>query len=368
MKQRKILKKPKKTRKVFKNTKKRKYLFTNRNVDISVDISAENKNKHNDKDKDKDKGKGNDKTKTSNKNSICAPYIEPTDLSTDIGLSDRNMNIIKSATDETCFTIEALHKIADKWNETNPSMHIDYNHTTTGKSLWRSLNNVMSAKCNNEVCWIKQDFIKDSPLAMELLKNFKPLMPKKWEDRPNEWLNTLDIRDVMNQYEVKYPNFEFIGPVPMDFDTKVGFGQCVINELCNIKLQSLLDKGKNRIGVVFNLDKHTQSGSHWVAMHCGISTENKTGEICYWDSYGIKPNPEVVVLMNKLQSQGNELGYNLRIKVNNVRHQYKNSECGVYCIYFLTSILEGKSFEEIIKNIITDDKMNSKRSEFFAKV
>ena len=56
-------------------------------------------------------------------------------------------------------------------------------------------------------------------------------------------------------------------------------------------------KGKKQIGVVFNLDKHTQSGSHWVAMHCNLDNPG-LGEICYWDSYGIKPNPEVVVLIN----------------------------------------------------------------------
>lgn len=300
-------------------------------------------------------------------NSICAPFIEPLDLSKGHGLSKANMNIIQSATDESCFTIEALRKIVDKWNETNSNMRIEYNDSTTGKSLWSSINNVMRAKCNNEVCWIKQDFIKDSSLSRELIKNFKPMMPKKWEDKPTEWLNTLDIRDVMNQYEVKYPEFEFIGPVPMDFDSKVGFGQCVIEELCKISLKSLIDKGKKQIGVVFNLDKHTQPGSHWVAMHCGLNNP-QSGEICYWDSYGMKPNPEVVVLMDRLKTQGGELGYNMQMKVNNIRHQYKNSECGVYCIYFLTSLLEGKSFEDIIRNIISDDKMNAKRKEFFAKV
>jgi hypothetical protein len=305
------------------------------------------------------------KTKT---NMLCAPFITPINISKGKGLIQSNLNIIHSATDETCFTIEALRKIADKWNQTNPNMKIEYNENTTGKSLWQSINNVMRSKCNNEICWIKQDFIKNSPLANELIKNFKPLMPTKWIERPTEWLNTLDIKDVMNQYEIKYPDFEFIGPVPMDFDTKIGFGQCVINELCNIKLQSLLDKGKKKIGIVFNLDKHTQSGSHWVAMYCNINQTNKIGEINYWDSYGMKPNNEVVILMERIKEQGKSLNYNFKIKINHIRHQYKNSECGVYCIYFLTNLLDGKTFEEVINNIISDDKMNAKRKEFFAKL
>ena len=317
---------------------------------------------------------------TKKSKSLCAPFIEPTSLSKGNYLSKSNINIIKSATDESCFSIEALRKIANKWNagntETtnNPNMKIQFDNNTSGSALWSSINNVMKYKCNNEICWMKQDFIKDSPLAKELLKNFKPLMPKKWLSNPIEWLNTIDIRDVMNQYEIKYPHFEFIGPVPMDFDTKVGFGQCVIDELCKINLNDLMKKGKSKIGVVFNLDKHTQSGSHWVAMYGdfkgekGVTGENGIGQICYWDSYGMKPNKEVVVLMERLKKQAAEIGHNVNININTVRHQYKNSECGVYCIYFLTSLLDGeKSFKNIVKNIVKDDDMNAKRVEYFNK-
>ena len=204
------------------------------------------------------------------------------------------------------------------------------------------------------------------------MKNFRPMMPKKWEENPREWLNTLDIRDVMNQYEVKHPDFEFIGPVPMDFDSKVGFGQCVINELCNIKLESLLEKGKNKIGVVFNLDKHTQPGSHWVAMWAQFPLQGKQtikpAEICYWDSYGMRPNHEVVNLIKRLENQAKTLGHQVNIKINKRRHQYKNTECGVYCIYFLTSFLEGREFEDIVENIINDDDMFKKRKNYFVRI
>ena len=213
------------------------------------------------------------------KHSICAPFINPTNLSKSTKLTKSNINVITAATDESCFSIDALRKIASKWNSTHPNMAIEYNDSTSGKSLWNSISNAMSAKCNDEICWLKQDFIKETPIARELLKNFKPFMPKKWEENPREWLNTIDIRDVMNQYEVKHQDFEFIGPVPMDFDSKVGFGQCVVDELCKVSLKSLLNKGKNKLGVVFNLDKHTESGSHWVAMWANLpntSNSNNT--------------------------------------------------------------------------------------------
>lgn len=304
------------------------------------------------------------KSKQKKQNNLCAPFIKPLNLSSNASFTKANLNIIKSATDETCFTLEALKKIAEKWNTSNPEMPINFDNTTSNKSLWKSINSVMSAKCNNEICWVNQPFIKDTPLGKELLKYFKPIMPKKWESNPNEWLNTLDIQDVMNQYEIKHTNFEFIGPVPMDFDTKLGFGQCIVNELCKINLKTHLEKGKRKIGVIFNLDKHNQPGSHWVAMYFCYDS----GQCCYWDSYAAKPNSEVVTLMNRLKEQSQNFGKNITLKINNIRHQYKNSECGVYCIYFLTSLLEGQSFENIIKKIMSDDKMHAKRKEFFAKV
>jgi len=310
----------------------------------------------------------NIKTKKTKVNKKCAPFIEPIDifnLSKQKKITKTNVKIIKSATSESCFTIDALRKIATKWNETHPQMKIDFTTITTGKTLWNAINNVMKYKCNDELCWLKQEFIKDSYLQKELLKNFKPFMPKTWTENPHEWLNTIDIRDVMNQYEIKYPDFEFIGPVPMDFDTKVGFGECVVDELCKINVDELMKKGKTKIGVIFNLDKHTQSGSHWVAMNCDINR----GEICYWDSYGIKPNPEVVVLMNRLKEQASKLTkpIKIQIKINKVRHQYKNSECGMYCIYFITSLLDGKTFKNVVQTIVDDDAMNGKRNDFYNK-
>ena len=312
--------------------------------------------------------KKNTFSKNNNK-TMCAPFIQPIDisnLSKGKKMSKSNVNIVTSVSNESCFTIEALRKIANKWNEEHKDKKIEFTNSTTGKTLWSSINNMMKSKCKNEACWMKQDFIKNSTLARELLKNFKPFMPKTWSENPREWLNTIDIRDVMNQYEIKYPSFEFIGPVPMDFDKKLGFGECVVDELCKISLDNLKKKGKSKIGVIFNLDKHTQSGSHWVAMNCDMESK----DICYWDSYGLEPNPEVVVLMNRLKEQASKLdnSIEMNIKINNNRHQYKNSECGMYCIYFITSLLDGKTFENIVQNIVDDDTMNGKRNDFYNKM
>jgi len=263
---------------------------------------------------------------------------------------------------KSCFSKEGLIKLIEAWNRNNQDKII-YNMHYPHSKLWELLNQKMKQKkCSQETCWVNQDFVKNIKDDEEL-DVFRPLMPVKWEQNPREWLNTLDIQAVMEQYEKKYDDFNFIGPVPIDFDDKLSFGQCVSNELCNINIPELNNNGIRKIGVIFNLDKHNESGSHWIAMFCNL---NK-GEICYWDSYGMKPPSEVSTLMKRLKKQSSDIGKQMKIKINKHRHQYKNTECGIYCLHFITRLLEGESFENITKNKIDDDAMFQNRDFFFVK-
>ena len=45
---------------------------------------------------------------------------------------------------------------------------------------------------------------------------------------------------------------------------------------------------------------------------------------------------------------------------NNVRFQYRESECGTYAIYFITEFLKGQKFQDIIHKNITDQQENMK--------
>ena len=50
------------------------------------------------------------------------------------------------------------------------------------------------------------------------------------------------------------------------------------------------------------------------------------------------------------------------IKFNQTRHQFKNSECGVYSINFILRLLKGETFEFICDNI-TIKKMDQEEIE-----
>lgn len=288
--------------------------------------------------------------KKTKKLSVCSPHIK-----------------IKK-NDKTCFDKETLTEMIKSWNSSYKNK-IKINKSDSKNKLWDKLRKKMSSKCENDVCLVKQDFINNNNnsnnnLSDSKLKYFlKPERPKSWKKKPNEWLDTNNINDVMKRYEMKHKDFKFFGAVPIDFDLKSGFGGCMISELCKIDIKKIYNKGTRKIGVIFNLDKHNQDGSHWISMYCDLSKKI----IGYWDSYGYEPPEEINILMEKIKTQAKDnLKIKCVIKKNKIRHQYKGSECGVYCLYFITEQLDKKkSFEKVTKKIVKDDEMLRKRKFFF---
>jgi hypothetical protein len=261
----------------------------------------------------------------------------------------------------SCFNKKSLIKIARAWNKKNTKNKIKINGKTV-EDIWSQIDNRLKKKCNEEICWTQQEFVKKIKDS-EIKKSFKPIKPKSWNLNKFEWLSTTDIENVIKQYENEYPNFRFIGAVPIDFDETYGIGQCIVNELCKINLQKMLLAKIFQIGIVFNLDKHDQEGSHWVSMFVDL----KRNGIYYFDSYGAKEPKEIKKLSERLLAQSKDMGkLNMKYEINKTRHQFKNSECGVYCIDFIVSMLKGESFKNYTKNIVKDLEMNEKREIYFS--
>lgn len=211
---------------------------------------------------------------------------------------------------------------------------------------------------DQEWCWLDQDFLKHDEVVQQYYKPIKPVTPTKW-------LSTSDIDHVLKQYEEKFPDFFFMGTVPIDFDQ-------VIDEYKNINLCQMyhgtdpISRGKpiRRYGFVFNLDAHDQRGSHWVCMFLNLAGPDRF--IGFFDSYGSPPPTQIKQLIDRLRAQAKQcLNINIKYKFNTVRHQQKNTECGVYCLYFIYQCLRGLSFEQITETIILDDAVNKFRHFFF---
>ena len=266
-----------------------------------------------------------------------------------------------SENDYTCYNKRSLDKMKNLWNARHPDSKIKTNNS---KQIWMQLKTRLSNVCNNERCWMEQQFMKSG--MDNTIKNFTfaPFSPKEWNKNPNEWLSSVDILNVMKQYEKVYPCFEFMGPSPIDFDKRKMYGECVWEELCKFQLAEKIKEKKKKIGIIFNLDTHDKPGSHWVAMFINI----KKGEIYYFDSYGDKTPNRIKKLAKRIQEQSSKLGKPYIFHENKVRHQYSNSECGMYCLYFIIKLIENKLYKNLIKKKIPDKEMIRLRNIYFNKV
>jgi hypothetical protein len=261
----------------------------------------------------------------------------------------------------TCLEDQTLYKLKELWNARHPESKID---TNDSKEIWSALNSNLKGVCNKESCWLKQKFV-NGKLNKELEESYAPVSPKEWNKNPNEWLSSVDILEVMKQYEEKYKCFDFIGPSPIDFDTHKLYGECVWEELCHFNLEEEIKNGRFKIGIIFNLDPHYKGGSHWVSMFINI----KKGEIFFFDSAGDKAPRQVMKLANRIIKQGKQLKSPIKFNFDQnypVEHQYGDTECGIYSLYFIAHMLEDRHDSKYFKTHILDDKyMQQFRKVYF---
>jgi hypothetical protein len=304
----------------------------------------------------------------------------------------------RTVNSSTCYTPEILIKIKNAYNESHSKD--EYIPWSNPQEIWRTLNKRL-VNCAKEDCWLST--IKDKQLSQELEEViFAPTHPPKWLKNPNEWLTDLDISNVMKQYEKTYKNFKFIGPSPIDFDKRVKRGElpwakpgnssdkvCVWEELCHLNLAKLLKRGITQLGMVFNLDRYDEPGSHWVSLYVSLVKQGKWRKIrggnvddvaiqwpntmslnaslneneniggakrkphteidgpfvFYFDSTGRESPPEIKTLIKNIQYQAEHLHSPIHLKLynnNGQDHQKSNTECGMYSLFFIITMLTGK--------------------------
>ena len=280
----------------------------------------------------------------------------------------------------TCFTVESLTKIANAYNKyvkNNPEKII--NITPIRKELLKQINDRIPTCNGDQICWLDVEWIKQIKDPEIHNNTFRPKGPQG----RFKWLSTTNINEIIAQYESKYKDFHFLGAVPYDFED---LDQLQIG---NIMYDHLFEAGFKKLGMVINLDEHWKKGSHWVALFINLETP----QIYFFDSYGTRPRKRIAEFVKKtafwfykkykLNGNSNEsnsdsdLDQNFMtktknkyeklfdIRYNTIRHQYKNSECGVYSVNFILRLLNVKTFDNICKNITSDDEINELRKEYF---
>jgi len=274
---------------------------------------------------------------------------------------------LKRRNGETCLPTSTIKQLVAVWNKQFPRHKITTRNTTRRRGsdggaskLYTQLRRAMRGvyKCETEYCLVKK-LPLDAGMRKNMLSYFRPEKPELWDKKPTQLLDSFNLEDVMNQYEQSNPEFEFIGPVPIDFDSQAGaFGRCIVDELCKLNVEDMIARGKRKIGIIFNLDPHDQPGSHWVCAFIDLDAS----AAYYFDSYGFKPEREINELFKRLHAQGVK-----NIFFNDIRHQRKDSECGMYCLFTIICLLHGRSFYDIATHVVDDDTMNSFRDILFAE-
>ncbi len=244
----------------------------------------------------------------------------------------------------SCYSKEDLKILKDTWNTKNPHAPIKSNDC---KLIWKMLKFYLKRKCDKESCWTKS-IVDDHTERKHLLDSFSPQSPLIWKKNPNEWLSSVEIINVMKQYENAYKCFKFIGPSPIDFDDPKSYGSCVWEDLCKFNLQNHINKNKFKIGIIFNTDPHYKDGEHWISLF--INCKKKL--IFFFDSVGSKPPPEIMKFVRKIQDQGRSLKKPIEFTYDEnhpFEHQKKNTECGVYSLYFIVHMLKDKLGKDYLK-------------------
>ena len=219
--------------------------------------------------------------------------------------------------------------------------------------------------CDDEICWLDSLEVADRQHYKKSF--FAPNQPIAWKEKNTEWLTNFDILQVMQQYEEKDEAFVFLGPSYIDFDTRVQ-NKCVDADICTFSLTKY-EKHKTKFGFVFNLDEHTESGSHWVALF--IDVRDKF--IYYFDSTGRKIPSQIHALVQRIVAEGRKSSLTFSVHDNyRKRHQYLFTECGMFCLYFLITMLDPllpkkKKIALFKKTRISDQFAESLRNVYFNK-
>ena len=223
----------------------------------------------------------------------------------------------------------------------------------TGR-VWQEITERMRKVC-------RESAVERACIAHALVK--KPAAPESWNENGAEWLSSDDIDKSQEYYQHLIPDYYYVKSVPIDFDKKTQTGKCLVSSLCSMKISELYRKGYRSVGIVFNTDTSDGEGEHWIAAFANL--RGSTPTMTYFDSYARKPEPEIVELMERWKRQvDGELGVfesPMELYFNKIRHQYKDAQCGMYCIYFLYCCL----YEIPIQKRIPDDVMMMLRRLFF---
>ena len=282
-------------------------------------------------------------------------YIKPETAFSVLGI-DNSKCVLKSK-DGLCATGKVKDAIID-FIETKSG------ETTTNNILNKALK---LTNCTDEICVIKQVLPHDKTA---IPTTFKLKGPRDNVKR----LSNYDIDGVLSQWCLKNDKFYNWGFNMIDFD-KQGASLAKYNMVDILKGDAPLNLGKyggivkrpcNIAACIVNTDKYSGGGIHWFAVLCDCRSEPYTVE--YFNSSGNPPREQIIDWMERTAKQlSTHTGKQVVQKTNvGSRHQYGNSECGLYSLFFIRHRLDGNPYDSFLEYAYKDDIMTEFRKYCFS--
>jgi hypothetical protein len=204
----------------------------------------------------------------------------------------------------------------------------------TKTELYSDLKSKMNGSINVNKCAMNGlDDIKNDPI-------FKVRGPTG----SGEWLSTIDINSIMNQYQELHSEFMYLGTVPIDFKK-------IYPEIFNVSLKK---DSHTKYGMIVNTDPSTKSGKHWIALF--IDESDNT--ICFFDSNGSDPPKQVLAFIKKINKNNPK---KFQVFINAETHQREDGTCGLYALNFIVSRIKGQQCSNYFKCIKSDTIIEKSR-------
>jgi hypothetical protein len=226
----------------------------------------------------------------------------------------------------------------------SPSEYIEVFKTLTGKSTGEEALKELKkiTECETEKCVIDKKRADFQNVNVIIKEYFKPEGP---EDRTKGWLSNSHIDDILEQFAKKHKDFYHIPFQMADIDriTYKSFDSSVDFYKINL-LEKFMETKKSKFGVVFNTDPSNKNGQHWYCLYGYM--DGKKVVLEYFNSAGDGPNDDIqlpiIAWLCKQKQYFIKNKYTCSVSFeNNIRIQDNSHACGVYCIMYIYSRLEG---------------------------
>ena len=240
--------------------------------------------------------------------------------------------------------------------------------------------------CDSELCVLTSSEVKSAigsdVINKEIAVKFKETGPRNG----NEWLSNINIDKTLQKWAVEFDDLYVYSFCMSDFyKTK---GSLAVIKICDIldgkvpqkTAAGMVTRPCKRMCCVLNTDVSTGRGIHWVCIF--VDTTRNPISIEYFNSAGNPPFLNATKWMEqtraellKCQPHGEDPAASAHsslqrkqvetLSVTSVPHQESDSECGVYCLFYIRKRLEGTPYSYFMDKRIPDSEMTEFRKYLF---